>query len=62
MEHVNFSDINTDDGKVKVINDIIDNLNLSESKIFVLDKTVARKSWVGKLINSLNKDKKGDEK
>ena len=27
MEHVNFSDINTDDGKVKVLNRIIDEVN-----------------------------------
>lgn len=37
MERINFSDIGTDDAKVKVFNNIIDNLNLVEDKVCVID-------------------------
>ena len=36
MENVNFSDINTDDEKVKVFNRIIDNQNQIEGKLLQL--------------------------
>ena len=55
MEHVNFS--TTNEEKDRVINEIIDEVGLLKSKILVLDKTVAKKSWVGQLLDSKNKDK-----
>ncbi|MHC4322711.1 MAG: hypothetical protein ACYSUX_00395 [Planctomycetota bacterium] len=49
MEHVRLSDINTDEEKVRVLNGIIDNLNMVEGKLLTM---------ISSKENSKRKDKK----
>lgn len=57
LKNVTLQETDTFDEVNRTLNRIIDNLNLVENKVLVLDKTVAKKSWVRKLLTP--KEKKG---
>lgn len=58
LKNVTLQETDTFDEVNKVLNKLIDNLNLVEGKVLVLDKTVAKKSWVNRLLKP-RKEKKG---
>ena len=58
LKNVTGQETDTFDEVNKVLNKLIDNVNLVESKVLVLDKTTAKRSWVQKLLKP-KKEKKG---
>lgn len=62
LKNVSFQETDTFGEVNIVLNKLIDNLNLVESKVLVLDKTTAKKSWVKSWVRGLLKPKKENNK
>ena len=58
LNNVTGQETDTFDEVNKVLNRIIDELNLVDAKVSILDKTTARKSWVHKLLKPKKKGAK----
>ena len=55
LKNVTFQETDTFEEVNKVLNDLITNLNLIETKVLVLDKTTAKRSWVNRLLKPKKK-------
>lgn len=59
LKNVTSQETDTFDEVNKVLNKLIDNVNLVENKVLILDKTTAKSSWVKKLLKPKKESKKG---